>query len=111
MSVKSLKRHDGWLMIDHSASPGIPADVALRMGLNPNEVAEGKIMERATMPCKHCGWHVVKHPKRVRPREYCKLCDHYICDGCAYLASLPGYVHICKEAALDIALAVSPIIL
>jgi hypothetical protein len=103
--VASQRRHEGWLLIDHSASPGIPADVALRLGLNPREVGEGKIMERATIPCKHCGGHVVKNPQRRRPRPFCRRCDHFICDGCAYLATLPGYIHQCKEAILEAAMA------
>jgi hypothetical protein len=111
MSVKSQTRHEGWLLIDHSCSPGIPREIALRIGLNPAEVAEGKKMERATVPCKHCGGHVVKNPKRKRPRQFCRLCDHYICDGCAYLAAQPGYVHRCKEAIFDAAASRSLIIL
>ncbi len=110
MSVKSQKRREGYLLIDHSASPGIPADIAIKLGLNPKEVGEGKKMERATVPCKHCGGHVVKNPKRTRPRSYCRLCDHYICDGCAYLATLPGYVHRCKEALLEGAMSSKSII-
>jgi hypothetical protein len=93
MAIKSLKRHFGWLMIDHSASPGIPADVARKIGLNPKEVGEGKKMECATLSCSHCGGHVILNPKRIRGRGYCKSCDHYICDCCDYLRSQPGYVH------------------
>lgn len=109
--MPSQKRREGWLLIDHSASPGIPPDVARRLGLNPKEVGEGKRMERATIPCKHCGGHVVKNPRRSRPRSFCRLCDHFICDGCAYAASLPGYVHQCKEALLDAAMRRSALII
>jgi hypothetical protein len=93
VSLKSLKRHEGWLLIDHSASPGIPYDVAIRMGVDPRGVAGGKKMEAATVSCKHCGGHVVKNPKRVRPRGYCRLCDHYICDACDVQRANPNYVH------------------
>ena len=98
MSLKSLKRHEGWLLLDHSASPGIPADVARKMGVDPRGVAGGKKMEAATVSCKHCGGHVVKNPKRVRARAYCRMCDHYICDGCDQLRAMPDYVHRPIEA-------------
>jgi hypothetical protein len=98
MSIKSLKRHEGWLLIDHSASPGIPSDIARKIGLNPKEVAEGKRLESATLTCNHCGNAYKKNPLRHRPREYCKVCDHYICDKCGFVRSLPDYVHRTKEA-------------
>jgi hypothetical protein len=93
MAVKSLTRHFGWLMLDHSASPGIPADVAEKLGLPPALVAEGVTAEFHTVSCSHCGGHVLQNPKRTRPRGYCKVCDHYICDGCDFLRSQPDYVH------------------
>lgn len=104
MSLKSLKRHEGWLMIDHRASPGIPTEMALRMGLDPKLVGEGGFMEAATFTCKHCGCAKLKNPKRTRPRGYCRLCDHYICDACHADSVTPGYVHLCKEAKVDIAM-------
>jgi hypothetical protein len=103
--LKSLKRAEGWLLIDHTASPGIPAEIARRIGLDPKLVGEGKRLEAATLSCKHCGGAWVKNPRRTRPREYCRKCDHYICDGCAYLASQPNYIHQCKEERLAAALA------
>lgn len=101
MSVKSFKRHEGWLLIDHRASPGIPADVAVKLGFLPSEVAEGKLFETATLSCKHCGGAWRKNPRRIRPRGYCKRCDHYVCDGCADAMAHPDYVHRCKEEILD----------
>jgi hypothetical protein len=96
--VLSLKRHEGWLMIDHRASPGIPADIAIKLGLDPKQVAGGRLMEAATLTCNHCGNAWKKNPLRTRPREYCKLCDHYICDRCGRLRTHAGYVHRTKEA-------------
>lgn len=96
--MKSLTRHFGWLMLDHSASPGIPAETARALGLDPALVAEGQKAEFDTVSCSHCGGHVLKNPKRVRPRGYCKTCDHYICDGCDYLRHQPNYVHRTREA-------------
>jgi hypothetical protein len=110
MALKSLKRHEGWLLLDHRASPGIPAEIARQIGLDPKLVAGGKKAEAATLSCSHCGGAWVKNPKRVRARDYCKKCDHYICGGCAYLTTLPGYVHQRKEQRLDAALSKSLII-
>jgi hypothetical protein len=108
--MKSLKRVEGWLLLDHTASPGIPANIARKIGLPPKLVAEGRKLEAATISCKHCGGAWVKNPRRTRAREYCKKCDHYICDGCAYIAAQPGYVHQCKEARLDAVLSKSLIV-
>lgn len=99
--MNSLKRHEGWLLIDHSASPGIPADIARRIGYAPEDVAEGAVFETATLTCKHCKTSYIKNRFRIRPREYCRKCDHYICDGCAQQAAQPDYVHRCGEEILD----------
>lgn len=109
MSLKSLKRHEGWLLIDHSASPGIPPDIARRLGFDPKLVGEGKRLEAATITCNHCGNAYYKNPKRTRARGYCRECNHYVCDGCAYLKTLPGYVHITKFCRVDAALAGRPV--
>jgi hypothetical protein len=110
MSVKSLKRFEGWLLLDHTASPGIPADIARKIGLDPKFVGEGKKLEAATITCKHCGGAFIKNPKRTRPRGYCRLCDHYICDGCKADSTLPNYIHQCKEQKLDAILSKSLIV-
>lgn len=101
---KSLKRHEGYLVIDHSASPGIPADVARLIGLDPAAVAEGKVLEAATLTCKHCSNVWKKNQYRIRPRAYCRKCDHYICDACDAEAARSDYVHRCKEEILDAAM-------
>jgi hypothetical protein len=108
--MSSLKRHEGWLLLDHRASPGIPADIARKIGLPPEAVAGGKLFESATLSCKHCGGAWSKNPYRIRRREYCRPCDHYICDDCGREAAQPGYVHQCKEQKLDAVLAQSLII-
>jgi hypothetical protein len=84
---------DGELFVDHSASPGIPAERARQMGLPPEMVGEGSRMYAATLGCPHCGCAVVLNPMRKRERANCFKCNAYICDGCAYLMSQPDYVH------------------
>jgi hypothetical protein len=44
-------------------------------------VPSGTMLESATLVCAHCGRSFLKRPERTRPREYCALCDHYICDS------------------------------
>lgn len=83
----------GYLMVDHRASPGLPEDIARQVGYDPRLSGEGKVYEADTMTCSHCRGTVVKNIFRTRERHHCTKCDHYICDGCAFRASLPDYVH------------------
>lgn len=85
--------YDGYLMVDHRASPGIPAHQAERMGLDPKAVGEGSVYEAPTLGCPHCGSHVILNPQRSRERANCSYCNRYICDGCALAMKDPSYVH------------------
>jgi hypothetical protein len=80
----SLKRYDGVMIIDHRANghpiPGLPEKA-------------GTFVELRTVSCRHCGGVWRENPWRLRPREYCKTCNKYICDGCAAVSKQPGYVH------------------
>jgi hypothetical protein len=78
------KIHEGYLMIDHRASPGIPGDPLM---------GEGKLFETKTNHCSHCGTVVIFNPFRTRDRAYCSNCDKYICDNCGLEMKLPGYTH------------------
>lgn len=75
------KIHEGYLMIDHRASPGTP------------EVPEGTVFEAATMHCSHCGTVVIVNPNRTRERAWCQPCDKYVCDNCGIEMKLPDYNH------------------
>lgn len=92
----------GYLMIDHRASPGIPEDIARKIGLDPMFAGEGKLLEAATLTCSHCKIAVVKNPFRTREREMCTKCGHhYICDFCAAEARQPDYCHLPYEKLRD----------
>lgn len=82
--MSSLKRHDGELMVDNRASgdpiPGLPGST-------------GSFAEVRTVSCRHCGGVWVENPWRLRPREYCRTCNQYMCDGCAARSKQPDYVH------------------
>lgn len=95
------QKDHGYLTIDHRASPGFTPEVAQQLGLDPKQVAEGRVMEAATLTCSHCKCVVVKNPLRTRERPFCMKCYHYICDGCAFLASQPDYSHTPFEKVID----------
>ncbi len=98
-----MGQREGYLFIDHSASPGIPADVALAIGMDPDLVREGKVFEAATMTCVHCKSAVIKEPRRTRERASCLKCGgKYICDDCALVARLPDYDHTPFEKRVDL---------
>jgi hypothetical protein len=98
-----MKKQMGYLMVDHSASPGLPEDIALAAGYDPRLCREGKTYEADTMACSHCPNIVLKNPLRTRERHYCAKCGgRYICDPCAYLATLPDFVHTPLVKVLDI---------
>lgn len=74
--------HEGYIMIDHRASPGT------------KEVPEGTLLEAATMHCAHCGSVVIMNPGRTRDRANCAKCGKYVCDTCAVIMKQPDYIHI-----------------
>ncbi len=98
-----MAQREGYLLIDHQASPGIPEDVAEVLGMDPSLVREGKVLEAATLTCAHCKGAVVKNLWRVRERASCMKCrGKYICDACALEARLPDYNHAPFEQKVDV---------
>jgi len=98
------RAREGYLLIDHRASPGIPPDQARAFGIPPERAGEGKIYEQATLTCAHCRTAIVKNPYRLRPRENCAKCGNkYICDFCHGQMQHPDYVHFPLERHIDIA--------
>jgi hypothetical protein len=92
----------GEIVIDHRASPGLPEDIARQAGYDPLLCREGKMYEQATLTCSHCRNVVVKNPFRTRDRHYCQKCSgHYICDICAFRATLPDYTHTPFEKVIE----------
>ncbi len=76
--MQSKRRHEGYLLIDHRNSPGVPVG----FGGSCVAVGAGQAFEAATITCSHCQAIVVLNPERDRERAWCAKCDHYICDGC-----------------------------
>ena len=101
-----MPQKEGYLLIDHTASPGVPEWMARIAGVDPALVAEGKRLESATLTCKHCKSTVVKNPFRKLERAKCAKCSFvYICDICAFEASLPDYDHTPYEKKVDLILS------
>lgn len=100
--MSSLKRFDGYLRVDHRASPGLPAPLAERLGISPQHAREGGMMECATMTCAHCATVVIPNPDRTRERGYCSKCDRYICDQCKAATLMPAYEHRSWQQIVDL---------
>lgn len=97
---------EGYLLVDHSASPGLPEDVARASGYDPKLAGEGKRFEAATLTCAHCKVGVVKNLFRTRERESCAKCGHhYICDYCSIASRAPDYSHMPFEKRVDLTLS------
>lgn len=94
-----MKKANGYLMVDHRASPGLPEDVARAVGYDPKLCGEGKVYEADSLYCVNCYSHVIKNPLRTRERGSYK--GQYVCDGCAYLLSQPDYVHVPIAKLID----------
>lgn len=79
--MKSLRNHEGYLLIDHRNSPGVSEEVVNKTGL---PVGSGRgIFEAPTFTCRHCQSIGVIDPGRKNGLAYyCKGCDHLICDSC-----------------------------
>jgi ribosomal protein S27AE len=84
---------EGYLMIDHRASPGIPEALAWRGGLPAGGLREGAFLELKTKKCRHCGGVSVLNPERSRERYSCMKCGDYICDACKAATLASGYIH------------------
>jgi hypothetical protein len=81
--MKSKRSHEGYLLLDHRGSPGIPESDISAVGLPPGS-GQG-MFEAPTYTCAHCQRVVIIEPRRTRERSWCKSCDHYICDDCGVI--------------------------
>jgi hypothetical protein len=96
---RSTRLHEGYIMIDHRASPGLTDEQATRAGL-PVGAGRG-LFESATMHCAHCGTVVIINPWRAKSRASCNSCNAYICDRCGAEAKQPGYQHYSYAQMID----------
>ena len=97
-----IAKQQGYLEIDHRSSPGIPAELARIMGLDPKQMGEGCYFETETLTCSHCKTSQIKNTLRSRERGFCTKCYHYICDGCNAQSLTAEYQHMPFEKLIDI---------
>ncbi len=95
------KIHEGYLMLDHRASPGFTPDEAIQLGYTPGLTSEGQLFETKTNHCSHCGTVVILNPSRVRERAHCNACDKDICDNCGIEMKMPFYDHKTYKQKLE----------
>jgi hypothetical protein len=75
------KPREGYLLIDHSNSPGVPPDMVRAAGFPAPAVGPGQRYESPTFTCAHCNRPVIMNPQRSRPRGYCRKCNADVCDS------------------------------
>ena len=97
MSTFWQRTHEGCLMVDHRASPGLPKEMVERLGYG----REGSVAELKTLGCRHCNATVVVNPLRTRERVHCFKCNRYICDLCAADMQRSDYDHRPFEQIVD----------
>jgi len=82
-----MSKHEGYLLIDHRASPGISkgeVEKLRKLGHNMPFIKEGSVLEYKTKRCAHCGGVVVFNPARA---GHCYKCDKFTCVGCSILGN------------------------
>jgi hypothetical protein len=91
--MKRLRDQEGELLVDHRNSPGVPAELLVQFDLPLELSKHSKVAEFPTFTCKHCQTVVIMNPERTRQRNFCKGCNHLICDPCAAIKHRTG---VCK---------------
>jgi hypothetical protein len=87
----SLNDHAGYLIIDHTDSPGISeSEIPARLKDSTIPVPAGKKFETDLWTCSHCQRGVYLNSNRTRERATCLHCYHYICDSCNVLYRKTG---------------------
>lgn len=95
--MHSLRSHEGYILIDHRNSPGVPDAIMVPQGLIPG--AGKGLFESATYTCPYCERVVILNPDRSRARAYDRKTDHYICDSCDALRSTGAEMKPMKQIA------------
>jgi hypothetical protein len=81
--MRRLDQREGYLLIDHTASPGVSKADLDKLGMVGPAVGEGQKLELKTFTCSHCQGVVIMNPERTRERASCHKCYARICDKCA----------------------------
>ena len=93
--IHTKRSHEGYLLIDHTASPGTGSLAAIPSTTRKNVpiVPEGKKLEANIITCAHCQRGVILNPQRSHDREWCWGCNHYLCDNCGLVRKIDGQCH------------------
>jgi hypothetical protein len=105
----SLGRDGGYLLVDHTNSPGIPDDLARKWAAQGVVVKPGSTkLEAASYTCAHCQFIVIKNKNRTRPREVCRKCMAVVCDRASCVLECQPFEMLVEKVASGKALAVDP---
>lgn len=97
--MPSKQRFEGYLLIDHRNSPGLPEELDAALG-RPIGSGQGTF-ECPTITCGHCQVIVVVNPLRNRTRGYCPKCDTYVCDACEAIRAMKFECRTMKKVVDD----------
>lgn len=103
-----MAQREGEIQIEHRwPSPGLPEDMARRMGISPGP----GVYRIPTLTCIHCKTTAIKNPFRVRERGKCFKCSmKYLCDTCWAETFLPDYDHTPFDKKVDLMLSGKPLL-
>lgn len=105
----SIGRSEGYLLIDHSNSPGIPEALARKWAAQGTVVKPGTgKLEAGSYTCVHCQVIVVKNPRRTRPREVCRKCMAVVCDRASCVLECQPFDVLVEKVTSGKALQVDP---
>jgi hypothetical protein len=96
--MPSLRANEGYMIVDHRYSPGIPKELedfwVAQGKILPGEVVpSGMVHETGLQTCSHCQRVLIMNPLRQRERHLCPTCYHYICDRCAAIRAVDHTCH------------------
>ena len=99
--MTSLKRLEGYMLIDNSVNNGVPDELFVGKYAYLRGLGRGK-QEIKTLTCSHCGSSFLENPLRKRERNYCRRCDHYICDNPGCHTGCRPFKALCDQIREDI---------
>lgn len=78
--MPSSRNFEGYFLLDHRDSPGIPESLAVQSGLPPN--AGRGLFEAPTYTCSHCQKVCIVKLPRETEVPFCPKCSHHVCGTC-----------------------------
>lgn len=84
---QTLRDQEGYLQMDNRLG-GVPDEMLRAAGL-PVGAGRGNF-EAPTFTCSHCQSVKVKDPRRNQEFQFCRGCNHLICDHCAGVKAATG---------------------